>query len=326
MKVLVTGGAGYIGSHAVRQLQREGYETVVFDSLVKGHKEAVRGAELVVGDLLDKTSLEKLFRSHKIDAVMHFAAFSLVGESMRSPHAYYENNVAGTMNLLKAMMDAGVDKIIFSSTAAVYGEPDKVPITENAEKKPLSIYGKTKLIIENMLDDFSGVYGIRYKSLRYFNAAGADAEGDIGEDHNPETHLIPIIFQHVNGRRDRLQVFGIDYPTPDGTCVRDYIHVTDLAEAHVLALKDLERGGQSCAYNLGSEHGYSVLQIIKAAEKAAGKPIQFVAAGRRPGDPAILIASSEKIRRELGWIPEYGIDDILSSAWKFHQAYPDGYK
>ena len=283
MKVMVTGGAGYIGSHAVRQLVRNGHEPIVFDSLIKGHAQAVGDAPLYQGDLLDKTSLRLFFKEYPVDAVMHFAAHSLVGESMQKPHLYYENNVVGSLNLLEAAMGVGVDKFIFSSTAAVYGQPDTVPITEDCRKEPVNVYGRTKLIIENMLSDFSYSHGIRYKALRYFNAAGADADGDIGEDHTPETHLIPIVFQYVSGERDTLCVFGNDYPTHDGTCVRDYIHVTDLADAHVLALSDLANGGKSDAYNLGSEKGFSVLEIIGAAEKAVGKPIGYEIAPRRSG-------------------------------------------
>jgi UDP-glucose 4-epimerase len=326
MKVLVTGGAGYIGSHAVRRLTKAGCEPIVFDNLSKGHRQSVKNIELFEGDLRDKECLRKLFSQHKIDAVMHFAAFSLVGESMQDPYKYYENNVAGSLNLFKAAMDAGVGKVIFSSTAAVYGEPDTVPITEDCEKKPLNVYGRTKLVIENMLRDFSDIYGLKYKVLRYFNAAGADTEGDIGEDHSPETHLIPIIFQYVNGKRESLRVYGNDYPTPDGTCIRDYIHVTDLADAHILALRDLDAGGGSGAYNLGSEKGFSVLEIIEAAEKAAGRKIKYEVTARRPGDPAVLIASSETIRSGLGWKPVYGIDEILAGAWKFHSTHPDGYR
>ena len=326
MKVLVSGGAGYIGSHAVRQLLKNGDEPVVLDNLSKGHRQAVKDVRLVETDLLNRSGLARCFAEHRVDAVMHFAARSLVGESMQMPYEYYENNVVGSLNLFKAAMDAGVDKFIFSSTAAVYGQPDEVPIRETSAKAPLNVYGKTKLMIENMLEDFSSIYGIRYKALRYFNAAGADAAGDIGEDHDPETHLVPIIFQAVNGRRDRLCVFGDDYPTPDGTCIRDYIHVTDLADAHVLALQDIAHGGASCAYNLGSEAGYSVLEIIRAASEVTGSPIDYDISPRRAGDPATLIASSAKIKAELGWQPRFGIRDILTSAWRFHQANPDGYR
>lgn len=325
MKVLVSGGAGYIGSHAVRQLQRSGYEAVVFDNLSKGHREAVKDAPLYEGNLLDKDSLKRCFDGYRVDAVMHFAAFSLVGESMKEPYKYYENNVVGSLNLFKAAMDAGVDKFIFSSTAAVYGEPAVVPITEDCDKAPLNVYGRTKLVIEGILKDFSDIYGIRYKTLRYFNAAGADEAGDIGEDHDPESHLIPIIYGFVNGRRDSLQVYGDDYNTPDGTCIRDYIHVTDLADAHVLALRDLEAGGSSDVYNLGSENGFSVLDIIRAAEQATDRPIHYHVAPRRQGDPARLIASSEKIRKSLGWVSQYGIEAIMESAWQFHSRYPLGY-
>ena len=325
MKILVSGGAGYIGSHAVRQLLRSGCEAVVFDNLSKGHRQAVKDVPLFTGDLLDKDSLKRCFAEHRVDAVMHFAALSLVGESMQEPYKYYENNVVGSLNLFKAAMDAGVGKFIFSSTAAVYGEPSVVPITEECEKAPLNVYGRTKLVIEGILKDFSDIYGIRYKTLRYFNAAGADEAGDIGEDHDPESHLIPIIYGFVNGSRESLQVYGDDYNTPDGTCIRDYVHVTDLADAHVLALRDLEAGGSSDVYNLGSENGFSVLEIIRAAEQATDRSIHYHVAARRPGDPARLIASSEKIRGELGWIPKYGINEIMESAWQFHSRYPLGY-
>lgn len=325
MKVLVSGGAGYIGSHAVRGLKKAGFEPVVFDNLSKGHLEAIKGIEFFKGDLLDKESLKKLFETYKIDALMHFAAFSIVGESMQEPYKYYENNVVGSLNLFKAAMDAGVNKIVFSSTAAVYGEPKTVPITEDLEKKPLNVYGRTKLVIEGILNDFSDIYGLRYKALRYFNVAGADEGGDIGEDHNPETHIIPIIYQYVLGKRKSLKVFGNDYPTPDGTCIRDYIHVTDLADAHILALKDLINGGESCAYNLGNQKGFSVLEMIKAAEKASGREIKYEMDLRRAGDPAVLVASSEKIKRELGWEPKRGLDVIMSSAWRFHKEHPNGY-
>jgi UDP-glucose-4-epimerase len=326
MRVLVSGGAGYIGSHTVRQLQRGGHDPVVFDNLSKGHRQAVTGAPLFEGDLLDRDSLKRCFAQYPVDAVMHFSAFSLVGESMKEPFKYYENNVCGSLNLFKAAMDAGVARFIFSSTAAVYGEPARVPVTEDCEKAPLNVYGRTKLVIEGMLRDFSDIYGIRYKALRYFNAAGADAAGDIGEDHDPESHLIPIILGFVNGRRDELQVYGDDYDTPDGTCIRDYVHVTDLSDAHVLALQDLASGGESDVYNLGSEKGFSVLEIIRAAEKATGRAIPYGIAPRRPGDPARLVASSEKIRKALGWTPRHGVDEIMESAWRFHSRHPDGYK
>ena len=325
MKVLVTGGAGYIGSHTVRRLKQEGFEPVVLDNLSKGHRQSVNGMQFEECDLLDEAGLEKVFKSHKIEAVMHFAALSIVPESMKEPERYYRNNVSGSLNLFKAAMEADVENVIFSSTAAVYGEPKTVPITEDSEEKPLNVYGRSKLMIEQILSDFSDIYGLKYKLLRYFNVAGADKAGDIGEDHDPETHLVPIILQCVNGKRDVLNVYGGDYPTPDGTCIRDYIHVTDLADAHIFALKDLIVGGGSCVYNLGSEKGFSVLEIIKAAEKAVGKSIDYRITERRPGDPAVLIASSEKIKRELGWNPVYGIDGILASAWEFHQCHPDGY-
>lgn len=324
-KILVTGGAGYIGSHTVRQLVKAGFETLVLDNLKKGHREAVAGVRLIEADLLDGEGLKKIIALEKPDAVIHFAALSLVGESMKEPALYYENNVCGTFNLLKAMLFAGVDKIVFSSTAAVYGEPETVPITEDTAKRPVNVYGRTKLVIENMLNDFYSAYGFKYIALRYFNAAGADEKGDIGEDHDPESHLVPIICQVLNENRDKLTVYGNDYDTPDGTCIRDYIHVNDLAQAHVLAVRYLINGGKPSAYNLGNGKGYSVTEIIKAVEKASGRKVAYEMGERRAGDPAVLIASYDKIRRELNWQPQYGIDAIVQSAWDFHRKHPSGY-
>lgn len=325
MRVLVTGGAGYIGSHTVRLLAKEGFEPVVLDNLSKGHKESVKGIRLIEADLLDKIQLQSVINEVKPEAVIHFAAFILVGESMHEPAKYYENNVIGTFNLLNAIHRAGVDKIVFSSTAAVYGEPETVPISEDAAKKPVNVYGRTKLIIENMLEDFYHAYGIKYIALRYFNASGADDMGDIGEDHDPESHLIPIIFQVLNKKREFLTVYGDDYDTPDGTCVRDYIHVNDLASAHILALKHLINGGEPSVYNLGNGKGYSVMEIIKAIEKTSGQRVAYRIGERRAGDPAVLIASYEKIKNELSWQPGYGIEAIVQSAWNFHRNHPGGY-
>lgn len=327
MNVLVTGGAGYIGSHTVRELRQAGYKVVVYDNLSKGHRETVpSGVPLVVGDVGDGETLARTLRECHIAAVVHFAAYSLVGESMQQPAAYYRNNVCGTLCLLEAMRQAGVDKLVFSSTAAVYGEPASWPITEDMPTMPTNVYGRTKLMIEEMLADFARAYGLRYVSLRYFNAAGALADGTIGEDHAPETHLIPLVLQTALGKRDAIAVYGTDYATADGTCVRDYIHVTDLAAAHVLSLRHLLGGGAARVYNLGSEHGFSVRQVIERARAVTGVDFPVREAPRRAGDPAVLVASSARIRQELGWQPRRsGLDDIIASAWAWHQAHPDGF-
>jgi len=298
MNVLVTGGAGYIGSHVVEQLVKAGHKPVVYDNLLKGHIDAVsEDVQFVEGDIHDFSFLKHIMGEYEIDGVMHFAASSLVGESMTDPGKYYYNNVAGTMGILDAMREVGVDYLVFSSTAAVYGEPKTVPITEDAPHVPTNVYGKTKLIIEGMLADYAKAYDLRYVSLRYFNAAGAAPLGNIGEDHNPETHLIPLVLKAALGKQDHVAIFGTDYPTKDGTCIRDYIHVCDLATAHVLALDYLIKGGTSNVYNLGSQNGYSVREIIEAAKKVTGKDFSVVEKSRRAGDPAVLIASSEKIKR-----------------------------
>jgi len=325
MRILVTGGAGYIGSHTVRQLIKNGFETAVLDNLLKGHRESIAGVPFIQADLRDEDGLRKVFSEGAFDAVVHFAALSLVGESMKDPAAYYENNVCGTLNLLNALRESGVNKIVFSSTAAVYGEPESVPITEDIHKEPVNVYGRTKLAIERILQDFFAAYGLRYVALRYFNAAGADEKGDIGEDHAPETHLIPIIFEAINGRREAVTVFGNDYDTKDGTCIRDYIHVNDLASAHVLALKHLLDGGGPETFNLGNGKGYSVLEVINAVEKTTGFKVPCNIGARRAGDPAVLIASYEKIKGRLGWEPKIGLDEIVSSAWAFHKTHPNGY-
>jgi len=327
MNVLVTGGAGYIGSHVVEQLVAAGHKPVVYDNLLKGHIDAVpESVQLIEGDIHDFSFLKHVLGEYEIDGVMHFAASSLVGESMTDPGQYYYNNVAGTLGLLDAMRDAGVDYIVFSSTAAVYGEPKTVPITEDAPHEPTNVYGRTKLIIEGMLADYARAYDLHYVSLRYFNAAGAALLGNIGEDHNPETHLIPLVLQAALGKRENVAIFGTDYPTKDGTCVRDYIHVCDLATAHVLALDYLLKGGQSSAFNLGSQSGYSVREIIQAAKKVTGKDFPVVEKPRRAGDPAVLIASSAKIKKELGWKPQHtNIEDIIATAWRWHSAHPDGF-
>jgi len=325
MKILVTGGAGYIGSHAVRRLLQNNYEVIVYDSLINGHKESLPAeAELVVGDLNDKEKLDKLFKKNNFDAVMHFAAFIEVGESMKNPAKFYRNNVVNTLNLLEAMASNNVKKIIFSSTAALFGYPDKIPISESTKKCPVNVYGRTKLMIEQMLQDFDAAYGLKFISLRYFNAAGADF--GIGEDHNPETHLIPLVLQVALGKRKEIKIFGTDYSTKDGTCIRDYIHVTDLVDAHILALKKLFSTNKSNYYNLGNGKGYSVKEIIEVARKITGHQIPAIKSKRRAGDPAVLIADSTKIQKELGWKPKYDLKEIIKSAWEWHKNNPNGFE
>lgn len=328
MNVLVTGGAGYIGVHTVCELLQAGYEVVVYDNLAKGHRAAVpRGVPLVVGDIGDGEAVRRTLQEYHIGAVVHFAAYSLVEESMQQPAKYYHNNVCGTLCLLEAMRQAGVDKLVFSSTAAVYGEPAAWPITEDMPTKPTNVYGRTKLMIEEMLADFARAYGLRYVSLRYFNAAGALVDGGIGEDHTPETHLIPLVLQAALGRREAIAVYGTDYPTADGTCIRDYIHVTDLATAHVLAVRYLLNGGACRVYNLGSEAGFSVRQVIARAKAVTGVDFPVKEAPRRAGDPAVLVASSARIKKELGWRPVLSdLDTIIRTAWAWHRAHPEGFE
>lgn len=326
MNILVTGGAGYIGSHTVKMLNKMGKNVVVYDNLVKGHRDAVKCPHFVEGDIFDSEKLEWTIKNYDIDSVVHFAAYSLVGESMEKPQMYYYNNVQGTLNLLEVMLKNNVKKLVFSSTAAVYGEPERVPITEDISKNPTNVYGRTKLIMENAMEDYSRSYGLKYVALRYFNACGADDEGDIGEDHSPETHLIPLVLQTCLGKRESIKIFGDDYNTKDGTCIRDYIHVNDLAEAHILALEALYDGKNSNVYNLGNGNGFTVKEIIEAAEEVTGINIKKEIAPRRAGDPAVLIASSEKIRRELNWNPKYtDIKRIIETAWKWHKNHPNGY-
>ena len=327
MNVLVTGGAGYIGSHVVQELVKNGYTPIVYDNLSTGHIDAVsEEVQLVEGDIHDMNFLKHVMGEYEVDAVMHFAASSLVGESMENPGRYYYNNVAGSLGVIDAMRGAGVDMLIFSSSAAVYGEPSSSPITEDAKLAPTNVYGRTKLIVEGMLSDYSLSYDLRYVSLRYFNAAGAAPQGNIGEDHNPESHLIPLVLKTAQGIHSSVSIFGTDYDTPDGTCIRDYIHVCDLARAHVLALEHLYNGGSSKVYNLGSEHGFSVREIIDTAKKVTGKDFFVDEVARRPGDPAVLLASSAKIREELKWEPTMSkIEDIVASAWRWHSSHPKGY-
>ncbi|HWR39435.1 MAG TPA: UDP-glucose 4-epimerase GalE [Patescibacteria group bacterium] len=327
MNILVTGGAGYIGSHTVRRLTRDGHRPVVYDNLVTGHAAAVTGQTFVAGDLFDRERLQAVLRQEDIGAVVHFAAFSQVGESMDQPARYYGNNVAGTLCLLDSMLATGVKKLVFSSTAAVYGEPEASPITEECGKNPTNVYGRTKLMMENVMADYSRAYGLNYVALRYFNACGADPAGDIGEDHRPETHLIPLVLQACLGQRNSIKIFGDDYPTRDGTCVRDYIHVNDLAQAHCLALDRLNAGNGSGVYNLGNGGGFTVQEIVTAAEAVTGITITREITGRRAGDPALLVAGAEKARRELGWQPEFPhIQEILQTAWRWHQNHPRGYE
>lgn len=317
--ILVVGGAGYIGAHMVRQLGNTGCGVVVLDNLSTGNRKLLQGEEFIQGNLGDPDLLDRLFAEHAFDAVMHFAAFSQVGESMHQPLAYYRNNLAETVALLDAMLRHEVKRFIFSSTAAVYGEPVAIPITEDHPCAPTNPYGNTKLAVERMLADCDAAYGFKYMALRYFNAAGADASGEIGELHDPETHLIPIVLRAADGQTDHIRVFGTDYPTTDGTCIRDYVHVNDLAQAHLLALDALLNGGESAVYNLGSSNGYSVREVIARAEGVTGKKIPVVEAPRRSGDPAILVASSDKIKRELGWTPEYdNLGKIIQTAWNWH--------
>ena len=326
-KVLVLGGAGYIGSHTVYELLDEGFEVVVADSLETGHRSSVHpNAKLYIGDIRDKAFLNVIFQKEKIDAVVHFAAYSLVGESMTDPLKYYANNVGGTQMLLSCMVANGINKIVFSSTAATYGEPKSIPILETDPTEPTNTYGATKLAMEQMFKWTSLAHGIKYVSLRYFNACGAHPSGRIGEDHNPETHLIPIVLQTANGTRQEIRIFGTDYNTKDGTCVRDYVHVCDLAQAHVKALRYLMAGGENDVFNLGNGVGFSVSEVIKAAEEVVGHKIPTVVSERRAGDPAVLVASSDKAKNVLGWEPHYeSIHTILETAWKWHRSHPNGF-
>ena len=327
MRLLVLGGAGYIGSHTAVELLESGHEVVIVDSLVTGYEAAVpEGASFYQGDIRDYDFLNSLFKKEAIDAVIHFAAFSLVGESVTDPLKYYENNLYGTKVLLKAMIDNGVNKIVFSSTAATYGEPENIPILEDDRTCPTNPYGETKLAMEKMMKWSENAYGLKYVSLRYFNACGAHKSAKIGEAHNPESHLIPLVLQVPNGKRESVSIYGTDYDTPDGTCIRDYIHVTDLAKAHILAVEYLMKGGESNVFNLGNGVGYSVREVIETARKVTGHPIPTVEIPRRAGDPARLVASGEKAKAILGWKPEITeLEDIIRSAWAWHSSHPNGY-
>ena len=320
MAILVCGGAGYIGSHINKQLNKEGYETVVFDNLIYGHREAVKWGTFVKGDLSNIPDLDDVFAKYKFDAVFHFAAYAYVGESVTEPEKYYYNNVVNTMNLLQVMRKYGCNKIVFSSTCATYGEPEQIPITEDMPQHPINPYGTTKLMVEQIFRDYQKAYGLQFAVLRYFNAAGADPDGAIGECHNPETHIIRWGLDAASGKREDIKVFGTDYPTPDGSCIRDYIHVTDLADAHLRALHYLEEGNEGDFFNLGNNVGTSVLEVVEAGKRVTGRDIKILITERRQGDPAKLVGSSEKARSILGWEPKYGdIETIVAHAWKWHE-------
>jgi UDP-glucose-4-epimerase GalE len=325
MRILVTGGAGYIGSHAVRLFLAHGHDVWVYDNLSVGHRAAVPAERLIVADLTDLPRLDNAILMHRIEACVHFAAFTYVGESVREPGKYYQNNLVNTLNLMECLRRNGVWRFVFSSTAATYGSPAQVPIPEDAPQQPINPYGASKLAVERALADYAAAYGWGYAALRYFNAAGACADGSIGEDHDPETHLIPLVIQTALGRRPGIEVFGTDYPTPDGTCIRDYVHVDDLAEAHLLALERLEHG-TGLRYNLGIGRGHSVREVVRTVEEVSSKKVNVKEGPRRPGDPAVLVASSDKIQRELNWRPRCtDLRAIVETAWNWHRAHPRGY-
>lgn len=326
MSILITGGAGYIGSHTAKYLQEQNEEIVVVDNLRSGHRRSVTNASFYEVDIRNKEKLGKIFKMHNIDSVIHFAASSLVGESMEKPYEYYHNNIYGFLCLLDVMKENGVNRAVFSSTAAIYGEPNSVPIEEDDETNPTNPYGETKLAMEKMMKWFGQAYGIKYVSLRYFNASGAHTSGSLGEDHNPETHLIPLILQVPLGKRKKIQIFGDDYPTADGTCIRDYIHVMDLASAHYRALEYLRQGNNSDIFNLGNGNGYSVKEVVETVKKVTGYDIPLEIKGRRKGDPAVLIASSTKAKNILGWKPKFGtLEIMIKDAWNWHRRNPEGY-
>jgi UDP-glucose 4-epimerase len=321
--ILATGGAGYIGSHTVLALQDQGYQIIVLDNLIYGHRELIETfpqVKLIIGDINDAPLLHSIFSTHNIAAVIHFAAYAYVGESIQNPRKYYRNNVVGSLTLLEAMVDHGINKIVFSSTCATYGIPDTVPITEDQLQNPINPYGTSKLAVEKILLDFSQAYGFKSVIFRYFNAAGADPKGRVGEDHTPETHLIPLILYTALGKRSQINIYGTDYSTPDGTCIRDYIHVSDLAQAHILGLEYLLQGGNTNIFNLGNGNGFSVREMIETAQLVTNRPIKVLEGDRRPGDPPILVGSSAKAHRILGWQPQYPLaKDILHHAWSWHQ-------
>jgi UDP-glucose-4-epimerase GalE len=325
LRTLVTGGAGYIGSHAVRLFLARGHDVWVYDNLSSGHRAAVPAHRLIVADLNEPARLDHVLVTHRIEAVVHFAAFAYVGESVHDPAKYYQNNLVNTLNLFEALRRHRIDRVVFSSTCATYGLPDRVPITEDEKQRPINPYGNTKLAVEFALADYAAAYHWGFAALRYFNAAGAAPDGTIGEDHDPETHLIPLVLQAVMGQRPAIEVFGTDYPTPDGTCIRDYIHVDDLAEAHLLALEALTPG-KHLRLNLGTGRGYSVREVIRAAEEVTEKKVPVKEGPRRAGDPPALVAASDKARRELGWKPRYTqLRPIVETAWNWHKAHPKGY-
>lgn len=325
MKILVTGGAGYIGSHAVKLFLEHGHDVWVYDNLSFGHAAAVPEERLIVADLAERERLASVFREKKIEAVVHFAAFAYVGESVEHPYKYYRNNVVNTLTLLETMQACGVNKLVFSSTCATYGTPEKTPITESTPQQPINPYGRTKLMVEWILADAAKAHGLSYAALRYFNAAGADPSGDIGEDHQPESHLIPLVLQTVMGQRPAIHILGTDYPTPDGTCIRDYIHVNDLAHAHLLALEKLEPG-KELRLNLGTGQGYSVRQVIDICSDITGSPVNFIESPRRAGDPPALVASADEAYKVLGWQPAFpSLHEIIETAWRWHRSHPKGY-
>jgi UDP-glucose-4-epimerase GalE len=325
MRILVTGGAGYIGSHAVRWFGRHGHEVWVYDNLSMGHRQAAPADRLIVADLKDTAHLDQVMLVRRIEAIVHFAAFCFVGESVREPARYYENNVVSTLGLIGCARRNDIRRFVFSSTCATYGMPETMPITEETPQRPINPYGNTKLTVERALADYCRAYDLGYAALRYFNASGASPDGDLGEDHDPETHLIPLVIQTALGQRPHVEIYGTDYPTPDGTCIRDYIHVDDLAAAHLLALERLEPG-KELIYNLGIGKGYSVREVIRAVEEVSGKPVSVKESARRPGDPPVLVAASDKARRELGWAPRYGdLRAIVETAWRWHHSHPHGY-
>jgi UDP-glucose 4-epimerase len=320
--ILIAGGAGYIGSHANKILNKKGFETIVYDNLSRGHRELAKWGHFIQGDLADKDQLRLCFKTYPITAVMHYCAFCYVGESVDHPAEYYRNNVANTLNLLDVMVEFGVKYFIFSSTCSTYGNPLQIPITEDHPQQPINPYGKSKLMVEQILKDYDAAYGIRHVCLRYFNAAGADPAGEIGEWHEPEPHLIPLLLQVAAGQREHIQIYGVDYETPDGTCIRDYIHINDLATAHLLALEYLQSGAPSDAFNLGNGNGFSVREVIQSVERVTGKSIKVVETERRFGDPPILVGSSVKAGQMLNWQPQYtSLDEIIKTAWRWQKKF-----